>query len=150
LHALNNIYVPIAVALIVLAIAAGPVIYREFMFFAALTLTGGLLNPQVALTNQWSVMENFGTASRYYMFFTLGWLIALIMLSFNGVKIIRIFSKSLIVLMLVLFPFNFFYPKFTDTDFYAKAAEFKHTPAGTEVTIIEKNPPGWDFTLIKK
>jgi hypothetical protein len=94
-------------------------------------------------------MENLGAGDRYFVIPIIAWTITLILLSFNGNKKISYFSRSLIVLMLVLVPFNFSFPGFVDTDFDKEVAEFEHAPSGTEMTFHE-NPQAWIFVLTKK
>jgi hypothetical protein len=150
LHYLNYVGVPIAIILIVIAMARGPVIYREFIFLAFTILGSALIRPLASLTEpQWPVMKNLGIGDRYYVLPIIAWIMTLIILSLKGNKLTKYISRFLIAMMFILVPFNFSFAKYADTDFDKEALEFEQALPGQKVTFQE-NPPGWDFTLIKK
>jgi hypothetical protein len=151
MHALNYVIVPAGLTLMGIAVARGPVIYREFMFFAFAVIGCALIKPQVSLTEpQWPLLEGYGTGcNRYYVIPIIAWMVTLIVLSFNSGKITRSISRALIVLMLVVFPVNFLYLKNRHPDFSAEAIAFQNAKPGTEMDFQE-DPPGWHFVLTKK
>jgi hypothetical protein len=151
MHALNYFYVPSGIILIGIAVARGPVIYREFMFFAFAVIGCALMKPQVSLTEpQWPLLEGYGTGcNRYYVIPIIAWIITLIVLSFNGGKITRTISRSLIAMMFLVFPVNFLYLKNSHPAFSEEAIAFQNAKPGTEMDFQE-DPLGWNFVLTKK
>jgi hypothetical protein len=139
-------------ALLFVAVAKGPPVFRHFVLLAALILIAALGSPVGSTTQpQWDALEVPGAGSRYYLLPILAWFAGLLVLAAAKNQIWRWGARVLILVSLIGVRADWHYGREPETGFAAAAAIFEAAPPGTSVSFREEpNPAVWIFSLTKR
>jgi hypothetical protein len=138
-------------ALVVLCFIKSNVEMRLFLTVTALLFAVSLGSPNTGSpkgVTGWELLTS-GGGIRYWFFPTLAFAWSLLWCFHSRIRLLRIVSAPLILLMCVGIVRDWRHPAFKDMHFDEYAARFEVAPAGTVVTIPE-NPAGWTVRLVKR
>ncbi len=129
-------------AVLVYACRRGPSMFREALLASGLTFAAALAHPQVSVDQpQWHIMQYSGWSDRYYIFAMLTLLGAFFILANATRRPVRAVGVAALVFVMGACVRDWHFPFFPMSDFYTKAAEFEHAPAGTVITYgIQPSP----------
>ena len=127
-----------AAGLTLMAIISGGVLLRQFILYAALVLSAGLLRPATGSTTPaWLLFTAPDIGDRYYLIPMLAWIGVLFALAAHGQRFVRGAARALIALVLVAIPGDLHFATrlatAPPTDFAARAGMFASAPRGTRM-----------------
>ncbi len=124
---------------------------RLFLAVSALLFAVSLSSPNTGSPNGvtgWELLTS-GGGIRYWFFPTLAFAWSLLWCFHSRIRLLRIVSAPLILLMCFGIIRDWRHPAFEDMHFAEYAQRFEAAPAGSVVTIPE-NPRGWSLQLVKR
>jgi hypothetical protein len=124
---------------------------KLFLAFTALLFSVSLSSPNTGSlkgVTGWELLTS-GGGIRYWFFPTLAFAWSLLWCFNSRIRLLRIVSAPLILLMCLGIIRDWRHPAFKDMHFADYAERFETAPAGTIVTIPE-NPAGWTVRLFKR
>ena len=136
--------------LVVICFSRSAVEMRLFLVLSALLFAASLITPNTGASTGvtgWELLAE-GGGSRYWFFPTLSFTWSLLLCFHSRIRMLRIVTAPLMLLMCLGIIRDWRHPAFKDMHFADYAARFEAAPAGTVVTIPE-NPAGWTIRLIK-
>ncbi len=137
--------------LVVLCFIKSPVEMKLFLAVTALLFAVSLSSPNAGSSKGvtgWELLTS-GGGIRYWFFPTLAFAWSLLWCFHSRIRLLKIISAPLILLMCLGIIRDWRHPAFKDMHFAEYAERFAAAPAGTIVTIPE-NPVGWTVRLVKR
>ena len=130
--------VTVAAGLTLRAVGVGSVLLRQFILYAALILSAGLLSPATGSTTPaWVLFTTPDIGDRYYVIPMLAWIGVLFALATSGRRATAITARVLIGLVLVAIPgdlhFSTRLATSPPTAFMAQARRFATAPRGLQM-----------------
>ena len=137
--------------LVVLCFIKSSVEMRLFLAVSALLFALSLSSPNTGSprgVTGWELLTS-GGGIRYWFFPTLAFAWSLLWCFHSRIRLLRIVSAPLILLMCFGIIRDWRHPAFVDLHYAVYAERFEAAPAGSVVAIPE-NPDGWNLHLVKR
>lgn len=127
-----------AAGLILMALLSGGVLLRQFILYAVLVLSAGLLRPATgSSTPAWLLFTTPDIGDRYYVIPMLAWIGALFTLAASRRHVVKGLAYALVALVLAAIPGDLHFATrlatSPPTDFAARARRFASAPRGLEM-----------------
>ncbi|MGP8268739.1 MAG: hypothetical protein ACLQLH_01620 [Terracidiphilus sp.] len=138
-------------ALVVYCFIESTVEMRLFLAITALLFAASLSHPSTASPKDltgWELLTSAG-GIRYWFFPTLAFAWSILWCFHSRIRLLRIVSAPLILLMCIGIIRDWRHPAFEDMHFAEHVQRFEAAPAGTVLNIPE-NPAGWTVRLVKR
>jgi hypothetical protein len=137
--------------LVTICLIKSSVEMRLFLILSAFLFAVSLITPNTGApqgVTGWELLAE-GGGSRYWFFPTLAFAWTLLWCFHSRIRLLKIVSAPLLLLMCLGMVRDWRHPAFNDMHFAEYAARFEAAPAGTAFTIPE-NPAGWTVRLVKR
>lgn len=137
----------VAAGLSLFALARGPLELKVFLLFSGLLLASSL----VRLEGMLPLVIAPSGAARYFFIPMLGWLAALAygLARWRRTPVGIALLGGLAILVLFAAVSSWEYPALPHSNFYRDAAIFSSARPGQTV-LVQENPAGWSFTVVKR
>ncbi len=139
------------IAIVAACFFNSPMQFRLFLLLSTALFALALISPTGWVPEGVSAWANLaaGPGIRYWFFPTLAFAWTLLWCFQSRIRLLKIVSAPLLLLMCVGMIRDWRHPAFKDMHFAKYAARFEAAPAGT-VVIIPENPAGWTVRLVKR